>query len=960
MRRVLSIVVAGIFVWLLWWLWSGQGALRTPSPADPPVAAPASLVMPADSGTVLNTAAADPRSDGISVAVVPTPWLTGRVCSALTGEPVAGATVELFDGLFAQIVTVTTQAGQDGVYEFHVRSEDALAGLLRVRARAPGFVGARGDCHMTAADPAQYRAETLRLQPGVRVAGRVVRAGGGAVAGAVVHLQEGFESLDDLDFPDNEDVLQVDAEGRFEGYAQADWVALITAGPEFGPAFVGPLRSDDPDIENLVITLERGAEIEGRVLNADGDGIVGARVRLRQSRRDPYRWLGGGSVLSQSDGGFRVGGLLPEVEATAWVSAPGYRATVGACTPGETLEVVLRPARALRVRLQDSHGGVIATSTAFLSSGGGIVATLTADGGVHRSDELLPELTSGELFIPGYRRTPCVWSPGLEEVDLGVQTMERLPTARVRIVDAGGAPVVGAMVSSQPLNQDSPWSFGASLVIDMYSPSPVSDANGEVILAGVLPVAEYRVVVRHDAHAEQRFTLAGKDSEAEQTYEFRLAPTASLAIQVVTPDAVSSSPRVDVLDENYFVLSARIVDATGYARFDNLPVDVVLRCSVRAEGYLVARTDVPPLSAGEMRAIQLSPTGRGVRLRCAVVDAGLQPIQRTQVRVSPVELDDASCDYRDNERWGFTSPSGGLVDFHSLAPGRYRIAASNRDFLESAVEARAGGAQAIRIVLDPAPRYRPRIIFDTGEPVVGARVTVEADGHTDTLTGTTGADGRVDLPLPDFEEPRLTVTWRKHRHIRGEDPEVLEGLPEEVVVPRGGDVWVWLVHADGAPFLANAMIQLTPQSDDGVARSIEYSMREFYNDGLGSVLAQGVGPGQVRITVSPEDYEDGVKTVFLYRGATEDVTVVLGDERPEVECVVTVTDNRGEPIAGARVYAESSLVTGPQHSDEHGVARVLLRRGTGYELRVRKHGYGGDSLWLTGGAVSATVELSPN
>ncbi|MEM7166624.1 MAG: carboxypeptidase-like regulatory domain-containing protein, partial [Planctomycetota bacterium] len=155
-------------------------------------------------------------------------------------------------------------------------------------------------------------------------------------------------------------------------------------------------------------------------------------------------------------------------------------------------------------------------------------------------------------------------------------------------------------------------------------------------------------------------------------------------------------------------------------------------------------------------------------------------------------------------------------------------------------------------------------------------------------------------------------------------------------------------------------IFIRAHSEDGVSAALEYKRQQSDRDaGLGCVLAQGVGPGVVDVIVSSRDYEDGITTIELRRGVLSEVTAVMGAAKREVECLVTVVDDDGAPIVGAVVAIAEISAAKPVQSDARGVARLLLRDGTDYEIVVRRKGYGAEFLFLAGGEPTARAVLKP-
>ncbi len=189
-----------------------------------------------------------------------------------------------------------------------VTIDDAAGENLRVVAEAPGF--ARGVATLPAA-PQELK---LTLKRGVIVEGRVTAARGGALGGAVVTLhQEGLRKIATSDADGVfrlRDIAPGEVRLRVEHpqFAEEERALRVEATGRADRAFALP------DIE-----LSEAGEVEGEVVDQQGDRVAGASVTVGEAPSYlPAGRPARGVVLSDGDGHFVLTGVHP---GTALVSA---------------------------------------------------------------------------------------------------------------------------------------------------------------------------------------------------------------------------------------------------------------------------------------------------------------------------------------------------------------------------------------------------------------------------------------------------------------------------------------------------------------------------------------------------------------------------------------------------------------------------------------------------------------
>lgn len=130
--------------------------------------------------------------------------------------------------------------------------------------------------------------------------------------------------------PLREFLLTIGNEERTESQAGGVAAMTLTAGTyRIGAAAVGYTPADPVDVrvrENeeteIVIALDRGISVSGRVTDERDDPVAGAAVYLESQRRRPNR-MGPNNAVTAADGSFTITGLTPGT-GTATVRKEGF------------------------------------------------------------------------------------------------------------------------------------------------------------------------------------------------------------------------------------------------------------------------------------------------------------------------------------------------------------------------------------------------------------------------------------------------------------------------------------------------------------------------------------------------------------------------------------------------------------------------------------------------------------
>jgi protocatechuate 3,4-dioxygenase beta subunit len=367
------------------------------------------------------------------------------------GQPLAGATVFVHppgaagargDAVlrFASEAEETRQgvSGADGSFTVRGLTPGATA---EVTVRREGFV-TQTVTHVELPPAAPLR---IVLEPSARVSGRVVDDRGEPIAGATVTVRA----------PDA--ALPVGLEGRLvETDVAGTFVLLdLAAGPIAISAMARNHLSSEPllldlgaraDVQDVELTLRRGATIEGVVLTSSGQPATAARVTLN-SGITPERMLEreiAGSARTDGEGRYRLEGIPAGPQALS-ASQEGYRTAIRdlVVQPGAN-QLDFRLAEGLRVggRVIDRGGAPIAGAAVSLmmtSGSGAMHNEMSAPDGTFRFTGVAP----GRFIVSAQREG---FATAREEIQLADRAIEDV---ELQLGQGGGA-ITGQIMGLTP------------------------------------------------------------------------------------------------------------------------------------------------------------------------------------------------------------------------------------------------------------------------------------------------------------------------------------------------------------------------------------------------------------------------------------------------------------------------------------------------------------------------------
>ncbi len=458
---------------------------------------------------------------------------------------------------------------------------EGAAGKARLEVASPGYVTLKRELSLGAGVTLDLGELTL-VQGGLLM-GRVVDRDGRGVAGARIQtLQD--SSIEELlrGWDGWSEGIETDSRGHFTITDQAigEYAYRVSHETFIASEFTGELSRAGDTVEGILVTLERGGAVEGRVTGLpEWHKEAAWRVSATPSRQDAWALGSGGGLRDreanlQPDGRFRLTGLDSGVDYNVWLEGFGHgippgrwrrSSDVPVRAGARGVQVAYSEGAAVQLRLVDEQGEPI--RAAEVSAGFGwarsaIQPDEELTGGVARVDGLFPEeggqLLQIEVNAPGM----APWTREVrigpdEELDLGTVRLLARASLRVTVLTGEGDPLAGATVRavghippmtdggrtvhrgmsvSMGLGPDGPDGPGdPPMPLDLPGASPGGETDDEGVC--VLSVEEGTTVdvrVSHPNHPESRtgpLTMSSSGTVTEHLV--RLATPGWVTVTVV-------------------------------------------------------------------------------------------------------------------------------------------------------------------------------------------------------------------------------------------------------------------------------------------------------------------------------------------------------------------------------------------------------------------------------------------
>lgn len=891
--------------------------------------------------------------------------VAGRVLDLTTQKPVAGATVtglERDAAAFGPKAAHTVASLEDGTFQI----PDCAPGIVVVEATAPRKARARLD-HVVAKlsappsergkeeDAPKPEANVLYLQPGGRVAGRVVGPDGKPLADAVVTATAADGSLFAMLREGRSGAQRTDPDGRFDfdGLVAGNKYTVHAAKDGLAAQDEGPIPIEaGTDRGDLELRLEAGASLAFRLVTAQDAPVkdVDARVvpQAKQGGRRRTFGIAQGvdpdKIVAQGDGRFVIKALdAGTFDVTlqppdyADVVKEGVRLKSGETTDLGTLRV--RESKSIAGKIVDASGQPIAgaaISAFWIDSEARMSREATSGGdGKYRlsglGDKPVRNLTARATGYADVTKEGA--APGDMAVDF---TLEKTGSIVGKVLlRTGGAPPAfrvqafaeakerqegpgfRVVVTNRPDEEQFFTDPSGNFRLDNVDPGVVTvsakaDGKAPTKKTGLKVVSDQVVdagtIVLDDGRALRGHVLAAKDD----------APIAGATVSVSQPQGfmvrmgtdTSAGLAITGLDGRFEIAG---LEPRAYAVDANQP----------DYSPNSGRVEISPDADSDDFVIKLS---KGGTITGQVRDAQKQPIPNASVLLTKVPMGGGP--------QTATSGPDGRYEFEKIAPGDYMVirapAAGGPLMLFGGmkqVTVREGETTVYD--LDEAAKINVTgRVVKGGQPVANAMLFFSAADPSarDLRQSHTDADGRYQIGL-DTPGAYAVAVNTGGAMFRGGPASITVQVPDQPnpvidVTMKSAGISGRVVNGDGKP-VSGALITATLVGGTAAAGAERRRGTADQSEMDGTFLIDSLEPGTYAITVAASGYRNAdVPQVTI----ANDSDVPSIDIRLEAGRTVRghVLDANGNAIAGAMVMTApaGSLPAGrdsmPSTSDVNG------------------------------------------
>jgi hypothetical protein len=806
------------------------------------------------------------------------------------------------------------------------------------------------------------RSESMVLDPGARVTGRIVDSAGRPLAGSVALDVQGIDGA--FVAADLSQLLQAtaDAVGRFTfaRLAPGSYSFVVTA-PRYGRRileFEVPNSRASLDLGDVPIVP--GLTIGGLVTGQDGAPIADARVSaVEQSdltvgtpiedRTDPngvFSLAGlraGSYIIRASSPGFA---MESEESVRAGTEGVHLRLSTAGGISGLVLEDADRPAGLYQLRITGTSGTVTGQAVEKSSSDDGRFVVENLGSGTYIV----------QLFVPN---RAAVAIPGVHVVagrvtDLGVVRVGPGGAVSGTVVDSGGVGIAAASVRLQDAARDELSSL-EGLVTDSGGRFAVAGVSfGPVLVSATHPnfsPVQIKTELRRDEPSLDVQLVMANGGTIEGTAKRRSGtPLAGYVVSIAAASAAAGD------------IPATQANSEGAFRFEHIPAGravVTLLAPVGVSRAIGVQSQELEVRDGETTTVAFasrevevlghaSKDGRvlaGLNIEFVPERASIMTMT-SNIASSVGALQDAGLPLH------ATTLSDGSFGLTLDQGGRYRVVSRSRDgrlrYRTIAVEVPEAERFTLRLDLTSIPISGVVVDQASQRPVTAAMLEAlpKEDQASSVFSGQSSTDGRFDLEVTATGKYRVTARADGYA-AKGVDLDLTADGSREVRIEldRGLEIVGQVVDLNGNALNGVKVEAVAAQDRDVVSwgSALAGPDGQFKVSGLGRIphsvcaststgsygLATAIVPGQdpIQLTVSP--------------GGQIQVTVRNEDGTPSASAVVTVVKVNGVAVAvpdgiGISDASGQALISSPagavevevSHDSDRAAVPVLVNAGT--------------------------------
>ena len=513
-----------------------------------------------------------PGGSEIRLQLKPGAELTLRLVEAVGGRPVEGARLMGMisssgrfgsdDTDFASVVTdhrgEAVVLARPGKLQMLWMSHDELGS----GAYSPMMGGLGGKGLITGPDDTDVKSPRTTLEfkvgAGVTIRGKVTDEAGEPVVGARV-LATGAMGMGGSG-------TTSDAEGRYELTGQSAPVAAVLA---TAPGYIqkidpktyqGMMGAQGEDLERDIV-MQKAATVAGRVVDANGKPLSGARVRV--SEDGPMAMIGmltgtTAESITNKEGRYVISGARPGSKGkiigrlAGWLDSGSEAFEIKPGAANEAPDLVMKKGAVITLQVQDPEGASVrgARVEVDVDASGDEVEWDPMGGFQSYDDQVTREGGKAEIRdLPDGKVTATASKAGLAanriafevkdgKLVSGAQAVVQLReafTLRGRVIDAEGQPAKGVEVEVNPIQ------WGAKAEADAsWAPNAatVTDAQGRFTIEG-MPDVEITIELSGDGYRERKDKLASPRGEAELTIQ-RMDAGAAKRIEAIEAELMKT------------------------------------------------------------------------------------------------------------------------------------------------------------------------------------------------------------------------------------------------------------------------------------------------------------------------------------------------------------------------------------------------------------------------------------